>query len=406
MRKDKVGGERCESGFRAVIRVGLCTNTDDDSRAFAIKPFSTTRAYNSIDHINTNLLTSITMRSSRTIHIVGVHAEGEVCDVIVGGVSDPRHCTSMYEKLAYFRDEADETRQLLMQEPRGRSSQCMNMLLSPCDPQADAAFLTLESDEYPPMSGANTIATTTVLLETGIVPMRDPITELKLDTAAGLIGVTAECEAGKCKTVAFHNVPSFVYVLDLKVDVPDVGIVSVDIAWGGMHYVLVDASSVGLAINNACGSKLIEVGEKIKAAVQKCYTPVHPTNSEIRGVTILEFTDPLQTASDGSKIATNTVVVSPGRFDRSPCGTGTSARMAVLHARGELKEGETFYHKSIIGTQFTCTIRGTAKVGDYDAVLPTVKGRAWLTGFRQSMLDPTDPFPLGYRVGDHWPPAA
>jgi proline racemase len=256
------------------------------------------------------------------------------------------------------------------------------------------------------MSGANTIATTTVLLETGIVPMREPITELKLDTAAGLIGVTAECEAGKCKTVAFHNVPSFVYVLDLKVDVPDVGIVSVDIAWGGMHYVLVDASSVGLAINNACGPKLIEVGEKIKAAVQKCYTPVHPENSKIMGVTILEFTDPLKTASDGSKIATNTVVVSPGRFDRSPCGTGTSARMAVLHARGELKEGETFYHKSIIGTQFTCTIRGTAKVGDYDAVLPTVKGRAWLTGFRQSMLDPTDPFPLGYRVGDHWPSAA
>lgn len=342
------------------------------------------------------------MRSTRTIHIVGVHAEGEVGDVIVGGVQDPKHCKSMFEKLCYFRDEADETRQLLMQEPRGRSSQCMNMILSPCDPRADAAFLTLESDEYPPMSGANTIATTTVLLETGMVKMQEPITELELDTAAGLIGITAECEAGKCKSVAFHNVPSFAYALDMEVSVPGLGKVSVDVAWGGMHYVLVDAASVGLSITNNCGHKLVEVGERIKAAVQKCYLPIHPKNQEIKGVTILEFTEPLQVASDGSKVATNTVIVSPGRFDRSPCGTGTSARMAVLHAKGQLKEGETFRHRSIIGTEFNCVIRGTTKVGKYEAVLPTVKGRAWLTGFRQAMLDPTDPFPLGYRVGDHW----
>lgn len=342
------------------------------------------------------------MPSTRTLHIVGVHAEGEIGDVIVGGFSDPRHCKTMYEKLAYFRDEADDIRLLVMQEPRGRSSQCMNMVLSPCDPRADAAFLTLESDEYPPMSGSNTIATTTVLLETGMFPMTEPITKLKLDTAAGLIGITAECESGKCKTVAFDNVPGFVYVLDLEVDVPGVGKLSVDIAWGGMHYAIVDASSVGLSINNSCGPKLVEMGEKIKAAVQECYTPVHPENPEIKGVTILEFTEPLQTESDGSKWARNTVVVSPGRFDRSPCGTGTSARMAVMHARGQLQEGEVFRHQSIIGTEFVCKITGFAKVGDYEAILPTVKGRAWLTGFRQTMLDPTDPFPLGYRVGDHW----
>lgn len=342
------------------------------------------------------------MRSKRTLHIVGVHAEGEVGDVIVGGVLDPRHCKTMYEKLAFFRDEADEVRQLLMHEPRGRSSQCMNMVLSPCNPAADAAFLTLESDEYPPMSGANTIATVTVLLETGMVAMHEPITELKLDTAAGLVGVTAECEAGKCKNVAFHNVPSFVCKLDLEVSVPGVGKVLVDVAWGGMHYVIVDAASVGLSITNQCGPRLVEVGEKIKAAVQAIYTPVHPENPEIKGVTILEFTEPLQLAPDGSKVAKNTVVVSPGRFDRSPCGTGTSARMAVLHARGQLAEGEIFRHQSIIDTEFVCSIRGTSKVGDHKAVLPTVKGRAWITGFRQSMLDPTDPFPLGYRVGDQW----
>lgn len=346
------------------------------------------------------------MRSTRTISIVGVHAEGEVGDVIVGGVLDPTHCKTMYDKLVYFRDKADHVRQLLMQEPRGRSSQCMNMILAPCDPRADAAFLTLESDEYPPMSGGNTIATTTVLLETGIVEMKEPTTKLTLDTAAGLIDITAECENGKCKNVALDNVPSFAYKLDYKVEVPDVGTVTVDIAWGGMHYVLVDAASVGLKINNEYGAELVRVGEKIKRAVQETYTPVHPEHTDIRGVTILEFTEPLQTGPDDSIIAVNTAVVSPGRFDRCPCGTGTSARMAVLHARGQLKEGQTFRHRSIIGSEFVCQILGTTKVGEYGAVLTRIKGRAWLTGFRQAMLDPTDPFPLGFRVGDHWPVAA
>jgi proline racemase len=338
----------------------------------------------------------------RTVSIVGVHAEGEVGDVIVGGVLDPTHCKTMYEKLVYFRDEADHVRQLLMQEPRGRSAQCMNMILAPCNPKADAAFLTLESDEYPPMSGGNTISTTTVLLETGMVEMKEPVTKLTLDTAAGLIGVEAECENGKCKSVAFDNVPAFVYVLDHKIEVPGVGTVSVDIAWGGMHYVLVDTASVNLKIENQHGPELVRVGELIKKAVQEQYTPVHPDNPDIRGVTVLEFTESPQDGPDGELIATNTVVVSPGRFDRCPCGTGTSARMAVLHARGQLKVKQTFKHKSIIGTEFVCQILGTTKVGQYEAVLPRVKGRAWLTGFRQATLDPTDPFPYGFRVGDHW----
>lgn len=343
------------------------------------------------------------MRSTRTIHIVGVHAEGEIGDVIVGGVADPTHCKTMYEKLVHFRDHADHTRQLLMQEPRGRSSQCMNMVLAPCNPAADAAFLTLESDEYPPMSGGNTIATVTVLLETGMVEMREPETRLTLDTAAGLITVTAECQGGKCKSVAFDNVPAFVYALDHKVQVPGIGEVSVDIAWGGMHYAIVDAASVGLKIDNEHGPELIRVGEEIKKAVRESFTPVHPENSDIKGVTILEFTNPITDGPDGSKMGVNTVVVSPGRFDRCPCGTGTSARMAVLHARGQLEEGQTFVHQSIIGTKFVCKMKKTGKIGPYDAIVPTIKGRAWLTGFRQAMLDPEDPFPNGYRVGDHWP---
>ncbi|KAL1612009.1 hypothetical protein SLS60_000232 [Paraconiothyrium brasiliense] len=342
------------------------------------------------------------MPNIRTISIVGVHAEGEVGDVIIGGVLDPVHCKTMYEKLCYFRDQADSTRLLLMQEPRGRSAQCMNLILAPSNPKAEAAFLTLESDEYPPMSGANTICTTTVLLETGMLPMKEPVTELTLEVPAGLIGITAECENGKVKNVAFDNVPAYVYALDHKVDVPGLGVVSVNVAWGGMHYVLVDAASVGLAIEHRHGPDLVRIGELIKSAVIKSIEPVHPENSDIRGVTVLEWTEPLQAEANGIKTAKNTVVVSPGRFDRSPCGTGTSARMAVLHARGELKEGETFKHRSIIGTEFVCEIRGTTKVGKYDAVLPRVRGRAWITGHRTSVLDSMDPFPHGFRVGDQW----
>ncbi|KAJ9216667.1 hypothetical protein DTO166G4_1883 [Paecilomyces variotii] len=308
----------------------------------------------------------------------------------------------MYEKLVYFRDKADDIRQLLLNEPRGRPAMCTNLVLPPCNPKADAGFLIMESEEYPPMSGGNTICTATVLLETGMVPMKEPITEMLLDTAAGPVGITAECENGKCRAVAFDNVPAFVFALDYKVRVPGLGMISVDIAWGGMIYVVVDAASVGLRIDNRNGPKLIDIGERIKQAVQNAYTPVHPENPGIRGVSILEFTEPLRQEPSGEKVAVNTVVVAPGRFDRCPCGTGSCARMAILHARGQLEVGEKFQHRSIIGSSFECHIRGTTKVGEYDAILPSVKGSAWITGYKQMFLDSTDPFPLGFRVGDQW----
>ncbi|XRM48323.1 hypothetical protein ABZX51_011252 [Aspergillus tubingensis] len=340
------------------------------------------------------------MRFARSINVVGCHCAGEVCDVIVGGVLNPSGCSTMYEKLVHFRDKEDHIRQLLMQEPRGRPAMCVNLVLPPCNPKADAGFLIMETEEYPAMSGGNTIATTTVLLETGMVPMTEPVTKIVLETPAGLVPVTADCEGGKCKAVAFDNVPSFVFALDYKVDVPGLGTVSVDIAWGGMIYGIVDATSLGISISNQNGPKLIDYGERIKDALQKApFIPVHPENPSIRGVSILEFTEPLQR---DTMTAANTVVVSPGRFDRCPCGTGSCARMAVLHARGQLAVGERFQHHSIIGSTFECHIRGTQKLGDYDAVLPTVKGSAWINSFKQMVLDPTDPWPVGFRVGDQW----
>lgn len=343
------------------------------------------------------------MRLTRTISVVGVHCAGEIGDVITGGVLNPPNCKTMYDKLLYFENEADDVRQLLMNEPRGCPAMCMNLVLPPCDPRADAGFIIMESDEYPPMSGGNTISTTTVLLDTGMVKMTEPVTELSLDTPAGLITVAADCHDGKCKAVAFNNVPAFVYKLDLPVEVPGLGTIPVDVAWGGMHYAIVDVRSIGLAIDNADGRQLIEIGERIKTAVRNTFTPVHPENEKIRGVTIVEFTEPVSQATpDDVKTAVNTVVVSPGRFDRCPCGTGSCARLAVLHARGELHVGEKLVHKSIIGSEFECHIRGTSTVGSYDAVLPTVKGSAWITGLKQMFLDPSDPFPAGFRVGDQW----
>lgn len=340
------------------------------------------------------------MRFSRTITIVGAHAAGEVGDVITGGVLDVPGKT-MYDKMMHFWKEKDGLRRLLMNEPRGRSSMNTNLILPACDPRADVGFLIMESDEWAPMSGSNTICTTTVLLETGMVPMVEPVSRIALDTAAGLVRVVAECEAGKCKSVSLDNVPAFVFALDQEIDVPGLGKVLVDIAWGGTWFALVDVSAVGLKIESRNGAKLVEVGERIKRAVQAQITPVHPENNELRGVSSVEFTAPLEDWQDG-KTAVNTVVISPGRNDRSPCGTGTSARLAVLHAKGLLKENEILRHESITGTEFFAHIRGTCKIGPYDAVLPTIKGSAWITSFKQVVLDPTDPFPEGFRVGDQW----
>ncbi|KAJ5408581.1 hypothetical protein N7509_002464 [Penicillium cosmopolitanum] len=308
------------------------------------------------------------MPFSRSLTIVGCHSEGEVGDVITGGVLDVPGKT-MYEKLVHFETKEDGLRQLLLNEPRGRASINTNLILPACDPRADVGFLIMESKK------------------TGMIPMKEPFTEVTLDTAAGLVTVTAECEAGKCKSVEFNNVPSFVFELDYKVMVPGIGQVSVDIAYGGMMYVLVDAASLGLMIDNQQSRQLVEIGERIKRAVEAAYTPIHPENSGIKGFSVLEFTEPLR-VEDGFKVASNAVVVSPGRFDRSPCGVK--------------KKGEIFKHRSIIGTEFVSRIRGTTKVGEYPAVLPTVKGRAWITSFKQVVLDSTDPFPQGFRVGDQW----
>jgi proline racemase len=347
------------------------------------------------------------MPFTRLFNVVSAHAEGEVGDVVTGGFLD-LPAPTMYDKMLAFwsSPSRDQMRQLLLNEPRGRSAKCANLIVTPCDPTADAGFLIMEAEEYVPMSGSNAICVVTVLLETGMVKMVEPMTTVRLDTAAGLVVANAECAGGKCRNVEFENVPSFVFALDLEVDVPGLGRICVDIAYGGMMFALVDAAAVGMVLDDSDGNgaKLVSVGERIKKAVCETITPIHPENSSIRGVTNLVFTEPLSPdpQTPGGLTSRNATVVLPGRLDRSPCGTGTSARLATLHARSELAVGRPLRYLSYSGSQFTARISNTVKVGKYDAVVPVVKGRGFITSFQQVVLDAEDPYPFGFRVSDAW----
>ena len=340
------------------------------------------------------------MRFSRMINVVGAHVGGELNEVITGGVLDVPGRT-MFDKMQYLETRADSMRLFLLNEPRGKVSQCVNLVLPSSHPEADLGFIIMESEYYVPMSGSNTIATVTVILETGMVPMIEPVTELVLEAPAGLVRVQAQCIDGKCRSVTFANVPSFVIALDRPVEVPGLGTVIVDVAYGGMIYALVDAEALGYAVVPSEAAELVEVGECIKAAAAEQIPAVHPKNPDIHTINQTLFAGPLRESQD-RKRSRNAVVVSPGRLDRSACGTGTSARLAVMHARGQISVGQLFTHESILGTEFTGEILKTSKVGDSPAIHPAITGSAWISAFHQYVLDPTDPLPTGYRLSDTW----
>jgi len=341
------------------------------------------------------------MRLSRMISVVGAHAEGELNEVITGGVIDVPG-VSVFEKARYLETAGDELRKFLLHEPRGKVTQCVNLVVPTADPGADVGYVIIEPESYPPMSGTNTICTVTVILETGMLPMTEPITKLVLEAPGGLVRVDAACRDGKCETVTFTNVPSFVFYLDRSIEVAGLGTVNADVCYGGMFYVLVDAAALGFAIDPSEAHDLAVVGERIKAAAAEQLPAVHPEIAQIHTINQTLFAGPVS-ERDGVKTARNAVIVSPGRLDRSPCGTGTCARLAAMHARGEIAVGETFVHESIIGTKFSGKIVETTTVGDKAAVRIAITGRAWITAFHQYVLDPTDPFPIGYRLNDTWP---
>ena len=340
------------------------------------------------------------MRLQQVITVIGAHAEGEVGRVITGGVIAPR-AGSMFERQQVLQREQDWLRGLLLSDPRGSVNAAVNLVTPPIDPKADVGMIVIESDYYPPMSGSNLMCTVTAVLESGMLPMVEPVTLLCVDTPAGLVRVKAECGGGKCRRVSFSNVPSFVLHRQKPVEVPGLGKIDVDVAYGGMIYVIVSAAELGFTLAQSEARALVEMGERIKLAAAEQLPSVHPANPGIHTINQTLFAGPL-TEREGIKSAKNAVVVSPGRIDRSPCGTGSSARMALMHARGELAVDEPFRHLSILDTVFDCRIEGTTAVAGVEAVVTNVGGRAWLTGVSYYGTDPEDPFPQGYRLNDTW----
>jgi proline racemase len=312
---------------------------------------------------------------------------------------------SMFEKMVWLREHADGLRLRMLREPRGYPASCCNVILPPTVPGADAGFVIMEQTEYPPMSGTNTICVVTVLIETGMVPVTEPVTRLKLETPAGLIGVEVEVRTGKARRVTFRNIPAFAAYLDARVEVCGLGTVTVDVAYGGMFYVIADAAPLGLGLDPSEARDIVRIAEQIKAAAREQLPVVHPENPGIAGVSIAQLSgEPKQPGAHRR----NTVVVSTGPgegvLDRSPCGTGTCAKMAALHAKGKLVLGQDFVHEGILGTIFTGRLLEETRVGPHRAVVPSLSGQGWITGFAQYVVDPEDPFPDGFTVGDIWGP--
>lgn len=337
---------------------------------------------------------------SNVIHIVGCHAEGEVGDVIVDGVPAPPGGTIWEQRT--FIEHDNRLRQFVLNEPRGGVFRHVNLLVPPVHPDADAAFIIMEPEDTPPMSGSNAICVSTVLLDSGIIPMTEPVTEMVLEAPGGLVRVRAECRNGKAERITVQNLPSFAGEMGVPLEVPGLGQIRVDTAFGGDSFVVVDAAALGFALVASEAKALADMGVAITNAANAQLTFSHPTNPDWRHFSFCLFAGPI-TRNAGHLTTSAAVAIQPGKIDRSPTGTAVSARMALLHARGEMRVGDTFTARSIINSEFHGRIAKTTRLADTPAIIPEITGRAWITGTHQHMLDPDDPWPQGYRLSDTWP---
>ncbi|HEV7317491.1 MAG TPA: proline racemase family protein [Ensifer sp.] len=339
------------------------------------------------------------MRSSKIVHVVSCHAEGEVGDVIVGGVAPPPGAT-IWEQSRWIAE--DETlRNFVLNEPRGGVFRHVNLLVPPKNPKAQFGWIIMEPADTPPMSGSNSMCVSTVLLDTGIIPMEEPTTRIVLEAPGGLIEVEAECRNGKAERIRVRNVPSFADKLDAKIEVEGVGTLTVDTAYGGDSFVIVDAAATGLRLDPSEARDIVRLGMAITVAANEQLGFKHPFN-DWSGISFCQFTNPVA-RKDGVLHGKNAVTIRPGKIDRSPCGTGTSARMAVLHAKGLMKPGEMFVSTSLLDTEFHCSFDDERDINGKTGISPIISGRAWVVGTKQLMVDPSDPFQAGYRVADTWP---
>jgi proline racemase len=333
------------------------------------------------------------MRSTRVFHAVDSHTEGMPTRVITGGVATLPGQT-MFERRQWFVEHADGLRRLLMNEPRGHSAMSGAILQPPTRPDADVGVLFIEVSGCLPMCGHGAMGVATVLVETGMVDVTEPVTTIGLDTPAGLVVAAVDVRDRAAEAVTIRNVASFSHELDAAVDVPGHGRVTYDIAYGGNFYAILDLDQVGIAFDRAEKQRILDAGLAIMEAINDQNRPVHPENPAIDVCHHVQFVAP---GSD-ARHSRHAMAIHPGWFDRSPCGTGTSARMAQLHARGELGTNTDFVNESFIGTRFVGRLVEETSVGGRAAVVPTVTGRAWVTGTAQYLLDPTDPFPEGFEL--------
>ena len=339
------------------------------------------------------------MRASRTVHVISAHAEGEVGDVIVGGVLPPPGATVWEQSRWIARDGS--LRNFVLNEPRGGVFRHVNLLVPPKHPEADAAFIIMEPEDTPPMSGSNAICVATVLLDGGLVRMVEPVTEMLLEAPGGLVRVRADCRDGKAERIHVQNVASFAGDLNRSLEVEGIGSLTVDTAYGGDSFVVVDAADMGFALTEDEAHDIARLGVKITNAANEQIGFSHPENPDWRHISFCLFAGVLGQGAAGLETAA-AVAIQPGKVDRSPTGTALSARMALLHARGVMKAGDRLTARSLIGSSFSGTILGETTAGKIHAIRPEISGRGWITGMHQHMLDPSDPWPEGYRLSDTW----
>ena len=337
------------------------------------------------------------MHWNRMITVVGAHAEGEVGRVITGGVG-PLPGDTVRDKMQYLQAH-DELRQFVNQEPRGCAQMTTNLLLPPSHPDADAGFIPLQADGTHAMSGSNAMCVTTVLLETGILPMIEPETVVTLDTAAGLVRAVAQCRDGRVERVSLDFFPAYAEHLDTPLEVEGIGTLTVDVAYGGVYYVMPSAQQLGFRIGPDVARDMVDLGARIKSAAQEQLPVAHPEIASFNSIEFLMFTDEVDTAANTLRNAT---IMPPGRVDRSPCGTGSAARLAVMHAKGQAKTGVEFDMRSTINSSFRTSILSETHVGDRPAIIPRISGRAWIYSTMQLGADPSDPYQTGYTMADTW----
>jgi proline racemase len=335
----------------------------------------------------------VEIRASEYYAAVDSHTEGMPTRVITAGLGAIPG-DSMQERRLYFEQHLDRVRLLLMREPRGHSAMSGAILQPATRPDADWGVLFVEVSGCLPMCGHGAIGVATVLVECGLVAVTEPQTVIRLDTPAGLVETEVTVNDGHAARVTLRNVPAFVTELDATVEVESLGRLSYDMAFGGNFYALVPAASIGIAPRPANGQALISYGLRIIDAIARASPPVHPLDPAIHGCKHVVFYEPGENGAD----ARNATAIHPGWLDRSPCGTGTSARMAQLHARGELPLHREFINESIIGSRFAGRLVQEHAVGELHGVIPEITGRAWITGMGQYLLDPTDPFPAGFSL--------